>query len=97
MPSSKERTYGHQRLPSVLNDWMVFAAVRGAEIGLTDPAGAANIAPETVTALTHRHSARNHQMFGLGEVVQVAADDMKDRVDGNPASKPGPDPTDRRL
>ena len=24
-------------------------------------------------------------------------DDVKDRVDGNPASRPGPDPTDRRL
>jgi uncharacterized protein YwqG len=79
MPSSKERTYGHRRLPSVLNDWIAFAAVRGAEIGLTDPAGAASIAPETLTALTHRHSARKHQMFGLGDVVQVAADDMKDR------------------
>lgn len=26
-----------------------------------------------------------------------AADNVKDRVDGNPASVPGPDPTDRRL
>ncbi len=26
-----------------------------------------------------------------------AVDNVKDRVDGNPASKPGPDPTDRRL
>jgi len=25
------------------------------------------------------------------------ADDFKDRIDGNPASKPGPDPTDRRF
>ncbi|HZF68904.1 MAG TPA: PRC-barrel domain-containing protein [Gemmatirosa sp.] len=24
-------------------------------------------------------------------------DDLKDRVDGNPASRPGPDPTDRRI
>ncbi len=79
IPSSKKRTYGHQALPSVLNDWIAFAAVRGAEIGLTHPAGAANIPPEAVAALMHRHSARKHQMFGLGEVVQVAADDMKDR------------------
>ena len=28
--------------------------------------------------------------------VGNAVDDMKDRVDGNPASKPGPDATDRR-
>jgi hypothetical protein len=26
-----------------------------------------------------------------------AVDNVKDRIDGNPASKPGPDPTDRRL
>ncbi len=26
-----------------------------------------------------------------------AADNVKDRIDGNPASKPGPDPTDRRF
>lgn len=28
--------------------------------------------------------------------VADMADDVKDRIDGNPASKPGPDPTDRR-
>lgn len=28
--------------------------------------------------------------------VADAVDDVKDRIDGNPASKPGPDPTDRR-
>ena len=27
--------------------------------------------------------------------IANAADDLKDRVDGNPASRPGPDPTDR--
>lgn len=30
-----------------------------------------------------------------GERAMNAADDMKDRVDGNPASRPGPDATDR--
>lgn len=29
--------------------------------------------------------------------VVDAADNLKDRIDGNPASKPGPDPTDRRF
>ena len=29
--------------------------------------------------------------------VADAVDNVKDRIDGNPASKPGPDPTDRRL
>jgi hypothetical protein len=33
----------------------------------------------------------------LGHRGANAADDLKDRVDGNPASKPGPDPTDRRV
>ncbi len=33
---------------------------------------------------------------GANKVVD-AVDNVKDRVDGNPASKPGPDPTDRRL
>lgn len=32
---------------------------------------------------------------GANKVVD-AVDNVKDRVDGNPASKPGPDPTDRR-
>ena len=32
----------------------------------------------------------------VADRVVDAADDVKDRVDGNPASRPGPDPTDRR-
>ena len=79
MPSSKDRTYLHRRLPHVIDDWVKFAAIHGAEGGLTDPAGAALIPPEVVAALAHRHAARKHQMFGEGEVVQVAADEMKDR------------------
>jgi len=33
---------------------------------------------------------------GANKVID-AADNVKDRIDGNPASKPGPDPTDRRI
>jgi len=33
---------------------------------------------------------------GTNKVVD-AVDNLKDRIDGNPASKPGPDPTDRRA
>jgi uncharacterized protein (TIGR02271 family) len=33
---------------------------------------------------------------GAGQRLADMADDVKDRIDGNPASKPGPDPTDRR-
>ena len=32
---------------------------------------------------------------GLGDRLADAADDTKDRIDGNPASRPGPDATDR--
>jgi uncharacterized protein (TIGR02271 family) len=32
---------------------------------------------------------------GVGKRIADAADDLKDRVDGNPASRPGPDATDR--
>jgi uncharacterized protein YwqG len=79
MPSSKERRYGHLRVPAVINQWLEIAAIHGAEDGLTHPEGAALIAPEVIAALAHRHGSRKHQMLGEGEVVQVAADEMKDR------------------
>ena len=79
MPSSKERHYRHHALPLVLNDWLSIAAVHGAEGGLTDPDGSAHIPAEVVAALAVRHSAREHQILGEGVVVQVAADEMKDR------------------
>lgn len=79
MPSSKERHYLHHQLPMILKDWLSFAAVHGAETGLTDPDGAAHINADVVRALAQRHGARKHQMLGEGEVVQVAADEMKDR------------------
>jgi uncharacterized protein (TIGR02271 family) len=34
---------------------------------------------------------------GLADRTTDALDDLKDRVDGNPASRPGPDATDRRI
>ena len=34
---------------------------------------------------------------GFADRVTDKIDDLKDRVDGNPASKPGPDATDRRI
>ena len=79
MPSSKERTYLHLRLPLVLQQWLATAAIHGAEGALTDPDGAALVPPDVVSALAHRHTARKHQMLGEGEVVQQAADVMKDR------------------
>ena len=79
MPSSKDRTYLHLRLPMVLQQWLATAAIHGAEGALTDPDGAALVPAEVVAALAHRHTARKHQMLGEGEVVQQAADVMKDR------------------
>jgi uncharacterized protein YwqG len=79
MPSSKTRQYLHLRLPSVLKQWLATAAIHGAEGALTDPDGAALVPPDVIAALAHRHTARKHQMLGEGEVVQVAADEMKDR------------------
>jgi hypothetical protein len=79
MPSSSVQRPHHRQLPQVMNDWLSMAAIKGAEGGLTDPGGAALIGPDVVAALSHRHMSRTHQMLGKGEVVQVAADEMKDR------------------
>jgi uncharacterized protein YwqG len=79
MPSSKERQFHHLRLPLVINQWLAIAAIHGAEGGLTDPDGAPLIGPDVVAALAHRHASRKHRMLGAGDVVQVAADEMKDR------------------
>ena len=79
MPSSKERPYLHLRLPMVLNQWLATAAIHGAEGALAEPDGAALVPPDVVSALAHRHTAAKHHMLGEGEVVQVAADEMKDR------------------
>ena len=34
---------------------------------------------------------------GFADRITDAADNLKDRIDGNPASRPGPDATDRRI
>jgi len=54
----------------------------------------------TVSSYASEGYARGRSALGLaGSKAANAADDLKDRVDGNPASKPGPDATDssRRL
>lgn len=78
IPTLKERHYGHLRLPSLLISWIATAAIHGAEGGLCDQDGAGLIPPEVVAALAPRHAARDHRMLGLGRVVQVAADEMKE-------------------
>jgi uncharacterized protein (TIGR02271 family) len=40
---------------------------------------------------------RGRKARGVADKVADAVDDVKDRVDGNPASRPGPDATDRRF
>jgi hypothetical protein len=79
MPSSIERPHVHLALPQVLNRWLEFAAIHGAEDGLADPDGATLIPPDVAAAMAPRHASREHQMLGEGLVVQVAADEMKDR------------------
>lgn len=46
-----------------------------------------------------QHQQPQHQQHQRGLLDRAAdkLDDVKDRVDGNPASKPGPDATDRRI
>ena len=78
IPSSIERHYSHLRLPSLLNNWIAAAAIHGAEGGLGDQDGAVLIPSDVVTALAPRHAARDHRMLGLGRIVQVAADEMKE-------------------
>ena len=42
-------------------------------------------------------SADRARTTGVGDRISDAVDNVKDRVDGNPASRPGPDATDRRI
>jgi uncharacterized protein (TIGR02271 family) len=42
-------------------------------------------------------NATSRKGRGVADKLADKADDLKDRVDGNPASKPGPDRTDRRV
>jgi uncharacterized protein YwqG len=63
----------------VIDRWIETASIHGAEAGLKEADGAALIPPEVVAALAHRHASREHQMLGEGKLVQVAADDMKER------------------
>jgi hypothetical protein len=44
-----------------------------------------------------RRSSAGQTTRNVANKAVDAVDNIKDRVDGNPASKPGPDPTDRRF
>jgi hypothetical protein len=83
-----ERRHTQHRLPHALNQWLSVAAMESVESALQDPDQAHQIPPHIVEAVRYRHTVlRNpgfsdrgesaqHQMFGRGRVIQVAADDM---------------------
>jgi uncharacterized protein (TIGR02271 family) len=48
------------------------------------------------SAVRERTSQTRDRGRSAGQKLADAADDVKDRIDGNPASRPGPDSTDRR-
>jgi hypothetical protein len=67
-------------------------------------AGGRNFAERTVDAARGTDDHLADTGTGVGDAarrgankVVDAVDNVKDRIDGNPASKPGPDPTDKRL
>ena len=67
-------------------------------------AGGRNFAERTVDAARGTDDRVADAGSGVGDAarrgankVVDAVDNVKDRIDGNPASKPGPDPTDKRL
>src|SRR5688500_2985312 len=67
-------------------------------------AGGRNFGERTADAARGRDDRLTDTGSGVGDAarrgtnkVVDAVDNVKDRIDGNPASKPGPDPTDRRL
>ena len=67
-------------------------------------AGGRNFAERTVDAARGTDDRLADTGSGVGDAarrgankVVDAVDNVKDCIDGNPASKPGPDPTDRRL
>jgi uncharacterized protein (TIGR02271 family) len=48
------------------------------------------------SAVRERTSQTRERGRSAGQKLADMADDVKDRIDGNPASRPGPDATDRR-
>lgn len=64
--------------------------------GRSNMGGGASTSTATGAAAYGAGKAAN-KVENAGRKLANAADDMKDRVDGNPASKPGPDVTDKRF
>ena len=69
------------------------AATTGAGLGM----GANATTGHTGDALGNATHGAASGVERAGHGIANAVDDLKDRVDGNPASRPGPDATDRRI
>jgi hypothetical protein len=67
--------------------------------GMADRAGdrTENVAHRAGNAIENAWDKTKAGAERLGDKIADTADDTKDRVDGNPASRPGPDGTDRRF
>lgn len=80
--------YRHESLGYLVNKWLAEAAILSAEACLADAGAAGRVPAEVVAALGERHSVLKrhmfedkgwhlqHQMFGRGRSIQVAADEM---------------------
>jgi len=81
LPWAEEEESPLRRDKAIIHSWMAQAAIKGAEAALAvEPGPEVAPIPETIVqALALRHDARQHHLFGEGTVVQVAADEMKER------------------
>jgi uncharacterized protein (TIGR02271 family) len=74
------------------------SGLRGAGTGnLADGNVADRDLADDVSASGTASGTRSRKGRGVADKVADAVDDVKDRVDGNPASRPGRDATDRRV
>lgn len=70
---------------------------RGSSTLAATSAGAVDSAVRTSEQLDNLGERSAHAAERVATGLEAGVDNIKDRIDGNPASKPGPDPTDKRL
>ena len=70
---------------------------RGTSTLSATSAGAVDTSTRTSDRLADAGDRSAHAADRVATKLEAGVDNIKDRIDGNPASKPGPDPTDRRL
>jgi hypothetical protein len=73
------------------------AYVRGSSTLGATSAGAVDDTVRTSERAGDLGSRSAHAADRVATELEAGVDNIKDRIDGNPASKPGPDPTDRPL